>query len=175
MLLNKSIKRRLRMNQVRKIIMMLFIVVVSAGYAFAEDFMIFPNKGQSNDQLGKDKYACYEWAKQQSGFDPMATPTATTPPPATEAPKGGVVKGAAKGALVGVAVGAIAGNAGKGAAIGAAGGGVVGGMRKRNQGAEQEQAQQNWQNEQTQQYAANRDKYNRAYTACLEGKGYTVK
>jgi len=31
---------------------------------------VFPNKGQSDDQLEKDKYACYEWAKKQSGFDP---------------------------------------------------------------------------------------------------------
>ena len=163
------------MEQVRKLLMVFFIVIVSAGYAFAEDFMIFPNKGQSNAQLEKDKYACYEWAKQQSGFDPMATPTATTPPPATEAPQGGVVKGAAKGALVGVTVGAIAGDAGKGAAIGAAAGGLGGGMKKRSQAANQEQAKKNWENEQAKQYAANRDKYNRAYTACLEGKGYTVK
>jgi len=163
------------MEQVRKFFIILFIVVVSSGYAFAEDFMIFPNKGQSNDQLEKDKFACYQWAKQQSGFDPMATPTATAPPPPAEAPQGGVVKGAAKGALVGVAVGAIAGDAGKGAAIGAAGGGLVGGMRKRNQEATQAQTQQNYENQQVQQYAANRDKYNRAYTACLEGKGYTVK
>jgi len=163
------------MNQIRKIFMMLFIVVVSAGYAFADDLMIFPNKGQSNAQLEQDKFACYQWAKEQSGFDPMAAPTATTPPPATEAPQGGVVKGAAKGALVGVAVGAIAGDAGKGAAIGAAAGGLGGGMRKRSQEASQEQSQQNWANDQAQQYAANRDKYNRAYSACLEGKGYTVK
>jgi hypothetical protein len=163
------------MDRVSKLLIVFFIFIVSAGNAFADDFMIFPNKGQSNDQLEKDKFACYQWAKQQSGFDPMATPTATAPPPAAEAPQGGVVKGAAKGALVGVAVGAIAGDAGKGAAIGAASGGLIGGMRKRNQAASQEQAQQNYETQQVQQYTANRDKYNRAYTACLEGKGYTVK
>jgi outer membrane lipoprotein SlyB len=163
------------MNTAKSLLIIIFLLALSAGYAFADDFMIFPNKGQSNDQLEKDKFACYEWAKQQSGFDPMATPTATTPPPAEEAPQGGVVKGAAKGALVGVAVGAIAGNAGKGAAIGAAAGGIGGGIRKRGQNASHEQTQQNWENDQAQQYAANRDKYNRAYSACLEGKGYTVK
>ncbi|MEW6077899.1 MAG: glycine zipper family protein [Thermodesulfobacteriota bacterium] len=163
------------MNQMQKIFVAAVLLMLFAGYAFAEDFMIFPGKGQSNEQLEKDKYDCYQWAKQQSGFDPMAAPQATTPPPQAEAPQTNAVKGAARGALLGVAVGAIAGDAGKGAAIGAASGGLVGGMRKRDQVAKQEQAQNNWEQQQAQQYAANRDKYNRAYTACLEGKGYTVK
>jgi len=154
---------------------MMLIIIVLSSYALADEFMIFPAKGQSNEQMEQDKFACYRWAKEKSGFDPIAQPAATTPPPAAEAPQGGLVKGAAKGALVGVAAGAIAGDAGKGAAIGAASGGLIGGMRKKSQQAEQEQAQKNWENQQAQQYAANRDIYKRAYTACLEGKGYTVK
>lgn len=155
--------------------MILAMFATAAGYALADEFVIFPAKGQSNEQMEQDKFACYQWAKEQSGFDPMAPPTATAPPPAAEEPQGGLVKGAARGALVGVAVGAIAGDAGKGAAIGAASGGLIGGMRKSDQEAKQEQAQKNWETEQARQYAGNRDKYNRAYTACLEGKGYTVK
>lgn len=42
------------------------------------DFMILPAKGQSNEQLEKDKFSCYGWAKQQSGFDPMKAPTIST-------------------------------------------------------------------------------------------------
>lgn len=165
------------MNCYKKILMMIVVVIVSAPYALAEDFMIFPGKGQSNEQMEKDKYDCYQWAKQQSGFDPMSMPQASTPPPqGQEGSVGGsAVKGAAKGAVVGVAAGAIAGDAGKGAAIGAASGGLIGGMRKHSQNQQQEQTQKNWENQQAQQYMANRDKYNRAYTACLEGKGYTVK
>jgi hypothetical protein len=141
----------------------------------ADDFVIFPNKGQSDEQLEKDKYDCYQWAKKQSGFDPMEQPKASAPPPAKEAPEGGTVKGAARGALVGVAVGAIAGDAGKGAAIGAASGGLIGGMKRHDQETQQEKKEQQWANQQAAEYEKNRAKYNKAYCACLEGKDYTVK
>jgi hypothetical protein len=36
-------------------------------------------------------------------------------------------------------------------------------------------AQKQWEEEQTSQYLQKRNGYNRAYTACLEGKGYVVK
>ena len=134
----------------------------------AAEAYVFPNEGQSNDQMEKDKYACYEWAKGQTGFDPMQRPTATSAAPEE---KGGVVGGAAKGALVGVAAGAIAGDAGKGAAIGAAGGGLIGGMRRRESHREQDQ----WAQDQNAQYNQRRSEYNRAWAACLEGKDYTVR
>jgi hypothetical protein len=65
-------------------------------------------------------------------------------------------------------IGAIAGDAGKGAAIGAVGGTVVGGSRaRRNQRAAQA-------NSQAQTQGA-MDTFNRAFAACMEGRGYTVK
>ena len=141
----------------------------------ADDFMIYPAKGQSQKQMEQDKYECYTWAKRQTGFDPMATPKASAPPPSQEAKKGGVLGGAARGALVGVAAGAIAGDAGKGAAIGAASGGLIGGMRRRDQVRDEQQAQDQWANKEASDYTQKRNSYNRAYEACLEGKGYTVK
>ncbi|MDF1551687.1 MAG: glycine zipper domain-containing protein [Deferrisomatales bacterium] len=146
---------------------------LAAGWA--QELVIYPAKGQDQVQQDKDKVECYNWAKGQSGFDPMALPTASSPPPQQEAPKGGLLKGAARGALVGVAVGAIAGDAGKGAAIGAAGGGLVGGMRKKDQAAQQAQAQQQWEQQQAAEYAQKRGAYNRNFSACMEGRGYTVK
>jgi len=146
-----------------------------SGVAFGQEMIIYPNKGQSKQQQEKDQFECYTWAKGQSGFDPMAPPTATTPPPAKEAPQGGAVRGAAGGALVGVTAGAIAGNAGKGAAIGAASGALIGGMRRREQVAREEQAQEQWANQQVANYQQGRATYSRAYSACLEGRGYTVK
>ena len=83
-----------------------------SGVAFGQELIIYPNKGQSKQQQEKDQFECYTWAKGQSGFDPMAPPTATAPPPAKEAPQGGVVRGGAVGAVGGLAIGAIAGNAG---------------------------------------------------------------
>ena len=86
--------------------------------------------------------------------------------------KGGVLRGGARGAAVGAVGGAIAGDAGKGAAIGA----VVGGMAGRR-GKVAGDAQQQQQNEQA---AAATEKelmgnFNKAFAACMEGKGYTVK
>jgi hypothetical protein len=142
---------------------------------FAQDFVIYPAKGQSQDQLEKDKFECYQWAKGNTGFDPMAVPTASSAPPPKEEPKGGVGRGAVRGGLTGLAVGAIAGDAGKGAAIGAASGGLIGGMRRSDQNRQQQANQQNWEQQQVNEYAAKRNNYNRNYVACLEGRGYTVK
>lgn len=157
------------------IAIMLTITILTAGQSFAKEPFIYPAEGQSQEQLEQDKFACYTWAKQNTGFDPMAQPTASTPPPAKDAPKGGVVKGATRGALTGLAVGAIAGDAGKGAAIGAAGGGLVGGMRRQDQAQQQQHAEQQWAQQQAAEYHSKRNSYDRAYGACLEGRGYTIK
>jgi opacity protein-like surface antigen len=37
------------------------------------DLVIVPEKGQSPQQEWTDRYACYDWARQQSGFDPAAS------------------------------------------------------------------------------------------------------
>jgi hypothetical protein len=145
------------------------VFLACGGIAVAADFMIYPNKGQSQKKQDQDQYECYSWAKNKSGFDPMAAPTATSPPPAGDGAN--PVRGAAGGALAGVAIGAIAGDAGKGAAIGAASGALLGGARRRNQYAQQQQ----WANQQAANYSNNRTKYNRAFSACMEGRGYTVR
>ena len=41
---------------------------------WSQDLVVYPAKGQSNDQMEKDKFECYSWAKGQTGFDPMAMP-----------------------------------------------------------------------------------------------------
>ena len=163
------------MKNIRILTLSLLFLFPASGFCLAQDLVIYPAQGQTQEQLEKDKYECYTWAKQQSGFDPMQQPTATTPPPQQQAQKGGVVRGGARGALVGVTAGAIAGDAGKGAAIGAGVGALGGGMRKRDQQRQQTQAQQQWEQQETATYAKNRDAYNRAHGACLEGRGYSVK
>jgi flagellar biosynthesis/type III secretory pathway protein FliH len=154
----------------------LLMIFLTAGFVLAQELVIYPAKGQSAEQMDKDKYECYNWAKQQSGFDPMAQPKATAAPPAQEAQKGGVVRGGLRGAAVGAVVGEIANDdAGQGAKAGAAAGAIAGGLRKRDQAKQQQKAEEQWAQEQAAGYAKNRDGYNRAYSACLEGKGYTVK
>jgi predicted lipid-binding transport protein (Tim44 family) len=147
----------------------------AADEASAQEMFIYPQKGQSNEQQEQDKYSCYTWARGQTGFDPMKAPQATAPPPQKEAKKGGAGRGAVGGALLGLGVGAIAGDAGKGAAIGGLTGGVIGGARRQNQKKEEAHAEQQWAQDQANQYAHSRNQYNRAYAACLEGRGYTVK
>jgi len=162
-------------NKMQILLLLLIASLVFTGPTLGSDVFIYPNKGQSQKQQDKDKYECYGWAKQQTGFDPMAQPTATAPPPPQGAPVGGVVRGAGRGALGGLAIGAIAGDAGKGAAIGAASGALIGGMRRRDQVMRQNQAQQQWANQQAANYEHNRSNYNRAFSSCMEGRGYTVK
>ena len=122
------------------------------------DVYVYPAKGQSKEQQERDQFECYKWAKEQTGFDPSRPPQASAPPP------GGAVQGAAKGAAVGAIGGAIGGNAGKGAAIGAGVGGTAGAIRRHRGAAAQQQ-----------QYAASRNGYDRAFGACMTGRGYTVK
>jgi hypothetical protein len=162
----------------KSVLVAVALTALVAAPAMAQDLVIYPAKGQSQEQMEKDKFECYSWAKGQSGFDPMETPKATAPPPPKQAQRstaGGAVRGGAGGALVGLGIGAIAGDAGKGAAIGAVSGAAIGGLRSHRQQKQDEQAQQQWADQQASQYMQKRSAYNRAYSACLEGKGYTVK
>ena len=70
-----------------KIMMVFLAAVFLHGTAVAQELVIYPAKGQSNEQTEKDKYACYSWAKGQTGFDPMVAPQATIPPPGATAEK----------------------------------------------------------------------------------------
>ena len=159
-------------------ISLIIIIIMVAGPVFAQDPIVYPAKGQSEDQMEKDKYQCYSWAKNQTGFDPMKTPTASSPPPKKQAQKGGAGRGAVGGAAAGAVVGGITGGrsgAGKGALIGGGGGALIGGMRRENQRKQEEQARNQWEREQTNNYARARSEYNRAFGACMEGRGYSVK
>lgn len=158
----------------------LIATVLVTSPAWAQDLFVYPSQGQSQEQQSRDRYECHMWAVQQTGFDPTRTAQAAVPaapPPAQEAPQGGLLRGAARGAAVGAVGGAIAGDAGKGAGIGAATGALVGGFRRRDQRRRQEQAQHNYAQAQAQQgtvQAGQRGSYNRAIAACLNGRGYTV-
>lgn len=132
---------------------------------------VYPSKGQSKDKQKADEFECYKWAMEQSGVDPMNMQK-TQAAPKQEGPTGAGVTGAAKGALVGTAIGSISGDAGKGAAYGAIAGGVAG----RRQG-KQAQAKQNQQATATATATdqAKIDSFKKAFSVCIEGKGYTIK
>ena len=150
-----------------------FITIASTGLinlAMAE-LIIFPAKGQSSEQTEKDKFSCYGWAKQQTGFDPMAAPTTSTPAPSQQQKSGGVVRGA----LGGAALGAIIGDSSRSARNAGAAGALIGGVRQNRANTATAQNTEQWKQQEAGNYANNRNQYNRAYSACLEGKGYTVR
>ena len=134
--------------------------------AWAQKPSAYPAKGQSAEQHSTDDAQCLAWAKQDTGIDPAAVAAA---PAAPTGPQGERLRGAARGAAAGAVMGEIVDDdAGKGAAVGATAGVVAGGRRSRqNQAAQKQQAQA------TQAQAL--DRYYRAYGACMQGRGYTVK
>jgi outer membrane lipoprotein SlyB len=156
------------------------IVVLFPALAVSQDLVVYPAKGQSNEQTEKDKFECYGWAKGQSGFDPMQMPTASSPAPSKgdKSVAGGAVGGGVLGGVGGAVIGGIAsGKSGakRGALIGGLSGGALGGMRSHSQNRQADQKRDQWEREQANQYMQQRNAYNRNYAACLEGRGYSVK
>lgn len=141
---------------------------------------VYPAEGQDAAQLDRDRYECHEWSVRQSGFDPSAAQVAPhqrvqvvpMPPPGTS-----TVAGAATGAIIGAAVSSPY-QTGSGALIGAAAGALLGAASDsaRAQQAADAQRRLDAANDQRDygldQLAGN---YRRALSACLQGRGYTVK
>src|SRR5208282_3109320 len=165
-----------------------------AGWSPAKSIGVFayPRNQQNADQQIKDESDCYGSARQNTGINPQ------TPPPTgptaqqqqaaqqeaaqqakQDVSKGGTIKGAAGGAAGGAAIGAIAGDAGKGAAIGATVGAVAGRRKQRmkEEQAKQQAAQQTAQGQQqTQaQSQAGISTFKRAFSACMDARGYSVQ
>ncbi|HUN54740.1 MAG TPA: hypothetical protein VMU29_06245 [Smithella sp.] len=140
----------------------------------------YPNNGQTTEQQSRDHYECYNWAVQQTGFDPSQSSippqervkVVPMPPPGHD-----TVVLAVAGAVLGAL---IAGprHAGAGALIGAGSGAIAGAASdaSREQYARQmEEAYANGDQALDAQYEAKARDFRRAMSACLEGRGYTVK
>ncbi len=134
-----------------------WVVLIAFGFAVSgcasatqPSVYAYPNKGQTPEQQSRDENQCQAWAKQQTGFDPTV-----------DTAKGaglGALIGAVGGAAAGAAIGAAAGSPGTGAAVGAAAGGLGGAAVGGGLG-----------------YTKNKDGYDRAFAACMTGRGYIVK
>jgi hypothetical protein len=129
--------------------------------------IVYPAKGQNQQQQQRDQGECHTWSVQNTGIDPAQVASAP-PPPTQSGPDGERARGAVRGAVGGAAIGAVAGDTGKGAGVGAVVGTMAGGRRSR-------QNQANAQSQSQSQQQAKINTYYRAYGACLEGRGYTVK
>jgi len=141
------------------------------GLAQGLGLFVFPANGQTPDQQGSDEYECYKWAMQQTGYNPLDPPEIKAEQVDTSV-DGTAVVGAAGGAAAGAAIGAIAGDAGKGAAIGAVVGGLRGRRAKKYGDAVEQQQNDKAAAQQSEELMNN---FKKAFSVCLEGKGYTVK
>jgi hypothetical protein len=144
------------------------VLVAVWSAALARKPIVYPARGRNARQQQKDDGECLAWAKKDTGID-LASASAPAAKPTGPAVGGRErVRGAARGAVGGAVIGGIAGDAGTGAGVGAAAVTMAGGAKAR-----QNQKAQNPQAQQQQPQAVNT--YYKAYGACMEGRGYTVK
>lgn len=137
----------------------------------------YPQQGQSPEQQDRDRYECYTWAVRETGFDPSRHPISVEQrQAAVPAPSGALtVGGAVAGAVLGAAV-AGHGDAGAGAVIGGVAGGMLGHAAETSQAeAARRAAAERPRYRTNPRYADEVRDYRRAMSACLEGRGYSVR
>ena len=137
----------------------------------------YPNSGQSKEQQERDRYECYLWAVKQTGFDPgqaqLAPHQRVEVVPATP-PGANVAAGAMTGAVVGSMLSEPR-DSGQGMVFGAITGAMLGAASDQAQQAQAAQIQQQYDAKTYARVERQSRDYRRAMTACLEGRGYTVK
>jgi outer membrane lipoprotein SlyB len=137
--------------------------------------VIYAAEGQTTEQQQADQLACYNYATEQTTWDPHVAYGQLEKDHGEalaqyQQTQGGAVRGAAGGALAGLAIGAIAGDAGKGAAIGAVAGGAGGGVRARRG----RQAAVSGFEAAAEEFKTNFQLWDRQWSACMQGKKYGV-
>jgi hypothetical protein len=147
--------------------------VASVGAAMAAEDLsalrVDPQRGQSADQLRRDRYECHNWAVEQTGQTPVAVAESREEPSDAKRDKRAErVDRALIGAAIGSVVGSIASSGRRhhygdsvlaGAAVGAGVGAATAGKARDKDKTEA---------------APQSSEYLRALSACLEGRGYTV-
>jgi hypothetical protein len=141
--------------------------------------VIYPAKGQSPEQLERDRYECHVWAVQQSGFDP-SQPGVPAGQRVMVEPANPPGTGTAVGAIAGAILGAVVAgprNAGAGLVLGGITGAAVGTASDVNAQAQANYEQQRLDagyNASVSQGAQRASNYRRAISACLDARGYTT-
>ena len=127
--------------------------------AIGAEMFAYPKKGQSHEQQQADQQYCETWADQQAGS--ISSSPGGQSSPSRERMRGGPLRGAMRGRMIGEAAGE--------SNAGTMGGGMGGGMIRRR--IEQKRAEE----ESRPAYHGKTDAHNRAFKACMEGRGYTVE
>lgn len=135
---------------------------------------VYPSGNQAAEQQTKDEQECYAWSKNTTGIDPKNPPAsqrpATAPQVDTASAAGSTaVKSAARNVLI---ANATDNDWEEAAAIGLVFGGARGAnnARRRN-----EQAQREATAKQQQQSDQQVQQFKNAFSACIEGRGYTIR
>jgi hypothetical protein len=137
----------------------------------------YPAQNQSAEQQDRDRYDCYVWAVDETGFDPARRiaprDTRATVVPA-RSPGETVAATAAAGAVIG-AIAADRGETGKGAVVGAIAGTVLGSAIASSEAEQASAVQARSSPRGYGRYEREAAEYRRAMSACLEGRGYSVR
>jgi len=150
-------------------------------YAAGIDTYAFPQKGQTADQQKQDEGFCTQWAQEQTGINPAVLQyqqqeAATSQQQAQQASTSRVGRPLLRTAATGAALGGINNNMDDGAGKGAVEGVALAASRARAQSLEQKsQGVVDAANAKAQNVQADSQKYVRAYGACMEGKGYSIR
>jgi hypothetical protein len=137
----------------------------------------YPSQGQSEEQQDRDRYECHSWGVRQTGFDPSRH----LPPGAEREaviPQRSAGRNIGAAAAVGAVVGAIAaggGDTAEGAVIGAMAGTVLGSAAANAEAADARRVERARAARYDGRYVRKAAEFRRAMSACLEGRGYSVK
>ena len=137
----------------------------------------YPSQGQTAAQQDRDRYDCYVWAVDQTGFDPSRRigPSDTR---ATVIPARSPLETVGTAAAAGAVIGAIASgrrDAAEGALVGAMAGSVVGAAAASTQQQQARAVEARYNSRGYGRHEREAAEYRRAMSACLEGRGYSVR
>ena len=140
----------------------------------------YPLKGQSKDQQDRDRFECYQWAKKQTGYDPgqeQLAPHQRIEVQSATPPGSDTAAGAITGAVIGSLL-APRHDRRQSMFFGAITGAMLGAASEDAKQQQAQQMQQHYDTKDAQRYARlerQASDYRRAMSACLEGRGYTVR
>ena len=142
----------------------------------------FPQKGQSPEQQTQDEGGCAQWATGQTGLNPAVLQyqqqevQADLQTASQQANKPQMGRRLGRAALTGAAMGSMDKEMKDGAGKGAAMMATMGASKAMGEKQEQKaQAPLNAANSKAAKVEADTQTYVRAYSACMEGKGYSIR
>ena len=135
---------------------------------------VYPSSGQALEKQATDEQECYNWAQQTTGINPQRPPASQAPAVAAQedtaqAAASTAARSAARNVLI---ANATDNDWEEAAALGL----VFGGSRgARNSRRRNEQAQKEAVAEQQEASQQQVQQFKNAFSACIEGRGYTIR